>query len=250
MLRIGICDDDTTVLGALAKEVEVWAKEKTEIYSVELFPTAEAFLFAWEGRKDMDVLLLDIEMPGMDGMELARSLRKKGERVSIIFVTGNAEYALEGYDLEAVSYVVKPVKREKLWLALDRARERSESREAILVAVSAGEVERVYLSDLCFLESQGHQTILRKRDGTSIVCKVNLRQLEQELEKKGEAFFKPHRSYLIHLGFVEKITKKDVRMEGGALIPIARGKWEALSQAYIKYFRGKFQEDFGSGIGK
>ncbi len=250
MLRIGICDDDTIVLEALAKEVEVWAKEKQETYSVELFPTAEAFLFAWEGQRDMDVLLLDIEMPGMDGMELARSLRKKGEHISIIFVTGNSEYALEGYDLEAISYVVKPVRRERLWLALDRAREREENREALLVAVSAGEMERVYLSEICFLESQGHQTILRKKDGTSISCKVNMQQLEQELGEKGEAFFRPHRSYLIHLGFVEKITKKEVRMEGGALIPIARGKWEALSQAYLKYFRRKYQKDFETEIGK
>ncbi len=240
MLHIGICDDDMIVLENLAGEVKRWGKEKQELCSVELFPTADSFLFAWEEKKDMDVLLLDIEMPGMNGMELARKLRQRGEHISIIFVTGNSEYALEGYDLEAVSYLVKPVKRERLYAALDRARERMSSREALLVTISAGEVERVYVSDICFLESEGHETVLRKRDGTRISSRVNLQQLEQELEGKSEAFFKPHRSYLINLGYVEKITKKDVRMDGGMLIPIARGKWEALNQAYMGYFRRKY----------
>ncbi len=240
MLHIGICDDDRIVLENLAREVEGWAKEKAELCSVECFLTADSFLFAWDEKKGMDVLLLDIEMPGMDGMELARHLRKKGEHISIIFVTGNSEYALDGYDLEAVSYLVKPVKRERLYSALNRARERLNGREALLVTVSAGEIERIYISDICFLESEGHGTVVCKRDGTKISGRVNLRQLEQELEERSEAFFKPHRSYFINLGYVEKITKKDIRMDDGTLIPIARGKWEALNRAYMGYFRRKY----------
>ena len=96
MLRIAICDDDKRLLEVLEREVRSWAKERQEICSVELFITAEAFLFAWEEKKDMDVLLLDIEMPGMDGMELARLLRGKGDRTEIIFVTGIPDYAPEG----------------------------------------------------------------------------------------------------------------------------------------------------------
>ena len=183
------------------------------------------------------MLLLDIEMPGMDGMELAKKLRQKGERLSIIFVTGNPDFALEGYDLEAVSYLVKPVKRDRLCAALNRAARQSGGREAILVPIAAGEVEKVYVSDLCLLESRDHETILSMRDGRSIVCKEPLRQLEQELEGKADAFFKPHRSYMINLGYVERMTRKDVQMEDGTLIPIARGKREELNQAYMRYFR-------------
>ncbi|MCI8529984.1 MAG: response regulator transcription factor [Lachnospiraceae bacterium] len=237
MLRVGICDDDTAMLEILDAEVKRWAKEKQEICSVALFTTAEAFLFAWDEKKDMDVLLLDIEMPGTDGMELARNLRQKGEHIGIIFVTGNPDYALEGYDLEAVSYVVKPVKKERLYSALDRAREKAGCREVLLLTVAAGEVERVYVSEICYLESNGHETILRKRGGTNLSCKISLQQMEQMLEGKKEVFFKPHRSYLIHMSCVERITKKDVRMEGGELIPVARGKWEALNRAYMECFR-------------
>lgn len=239
MLRVAICDDDEVLLKDLDREVGLWAKEGQLAYTVELFTTGDAFLFAWEERKDIEILLLDIEMPGMDGMELAKRLRQKGERISIIFVTGNPDFALEGYDLEAVSYLVKPVKRERLRAALDRAVRLAGSREALLVSVSAGEVEKVYVSDLCFLESMDHETVLYTRNGGSIVCKEPLRQLEQELTGKQEAFFRLHRSYLINLGFVERITRKDVQMENGKLIPIARGKREELNRAYMRYFRKK-----------
>ena len=237
MLHVAICDDDKVLLENLSREVECWAREEQVVCSVELFTTGDAFLFAWEEKKNIEVLLLDIEMPGTDGIELAKKLRQKGERLSIIFVTGNPDFALEGYDLEAVSYLVKPVKRDRLCAALNRAVRQSGGRKAILVSIAAGEVEKVYVSDLCLLESRDHETILFMRDGRNIVCKEPLRQLEQELGGKSDAFFKPHRSYMINLGYVERMTRKDVQMEDRTVIPIARGKWEELNQAYMRYFR-------------
>ena len=206
---------------------------------METFASADAFWFVWEERKDLEVLLLDIEMPGMDGMELARRLRQAGEPIGIIFVTGNPDFALEGYDLEAVSYVMKPVRRERLHAALSRARERMARRAAVLLPLSGGELERLYIADICCLESDGHASIVWKKDGTKLVSKMGTQQLEQELENCSDAFFKPHRSYFINLAHVERIGKKDVRMGNQLLVPIARGKWEPLNQAYLRYFRGQ-----------
>ena len=244
MLHVAICDDDKVLLENLNREVELWAREEQTVCSVELYASADAFLFAWEEKKDIEVLLLDIEMPGMDGMELARRLRQKGERLGLIFVTGNPDFALEGYDLEAVSYLVKPVKRERLRAALNRAAGQAGRKEAILVAIAAGEVEKVYVSDICLLESSDHETILRLRDGRRIACKETIRQLEQELEEKSDAFFRLHRSYMINLGYVERMTKRDVEMEDGTLVPVARGKREELNQTYMRYFRNKLEEKF------
>jgi len=239
MMHIAICDDEKTALESLAAEVADWAKAEREACRTESYTTADAFLFAWEEKKDIDALLLDIEMPGMDGIALAHKLRRMGERISIIFVTGNPDFALEGYELEAVSYLVKPVKREKLRAALSRAKEQLRRRPAILAPLSAGEVEKVYVSDICFLESDGHDSVIWKRDGTRLVCKAGLQQLEQALAECEcpDAFFKPHRSYDINLSYVERIGKKEIRMENKVQVPVARGKWEALNQAYMRYFR-------------
>lgn len=237
MLHLAICDDDKALLDALRLEVENWAAQEKEACSVEVYASAEAFLFAWDERKDTDVLLLDIEMPGMNGIELTRKLRREGEHIGIILVTGNPDFALEGYDLEVASYLVKPVKLPRLYAALQRARERARERKAILAPLSAGEVERVYVADICYLESDGHDTILWKRDGGRLDCKAGLLQMERELAGEDGAFFKPHRSYLVNLECVERIGKKDVRMADGTSVPIARGKWEELNWAYMKYYR-------------
>lgn len=239
MLHVAVCDDERTALQELAEEVRRWAEAEGEACSVETFASADAFWFVWEERKDLEVLLLDIEMPGMDGMELARRLRQAGEPIGIIFVTGNPDFALEGYDLEAVSYVIKPVRRERLHAALSRARERMARRAAVLLPLSGGELERLYIADICCLESDGHASIVWKKDGTKLVSKMGIQQLEQELENCSDAFFKPHRSYFINLAHVERIGKKDVRMGNQLLVPIARGKWEPLNQAYLRYFRGQ-----------
>ncbi len=239
MLHIAICDDERAALDMLSGEAYAWAKANQEVCSVEGFSGADTFLFAWEEKKDIDVLLLDIEMPGTDGMALARKLRQAGERISIIFVTGNPDFALEGYDLEAVSYIVKPIKRERLWAALTRAREQAGRRVSLLVSLSAGEVERVYVSDICCVESDGHDSILWRRDGRKLVSRTGIRQLEQELEECSDGFYKPHRSYFINLGHVERIGKKDVRLANQMAVPVARGKWEELNQAYMGYFRRK-----------
>ena len=228
MLHVAVCDDERTALQELAEEVRRWAEAEGEACSVETFASADAFWFVWEERKDLEVLLLDIEMPGMDGMELARRLRQAGEPIGIIFVTGNPDFALEGYDLEAVSYVMKPVRRERLHAALSRARERMARRAAVLLPLSGGELERLYIADICCLESDGHASIVWKKDGTKLVSKMGTQQLEQELENCSDAFFKPHRSYFINLAHVERIGKKDVRMGNQLLVPIARGKWEPL----------------------
>ncbi len=202
MLHVAVCDDERTALQELAEEVRRWAEAEGEACSVETFASADAFWFVWEERKDLEVLLLDIEMPGMDGMELARRLRQAGEPIGIIFVTGNPDFALEGYDLEAVSYVMKPVRRERLHAALSRARERMARRAAVLLPLSGGELERLYIADICCLESDGHASIVWKKDGTKLVSKMGIQQLEQELENCSDAFFKPHRSYFINLPFL------------------------------------------------
>ncbi len=237
MLHLAICDDDGRTLDYLAGETADWAKAEGEACCVERYVSADAFLFAWEERKDTDILLLDIEMPGTNGMTLARRLKQLGNPVSIIFVTGNPEFALEGYDLEAVSYLLKPVKRERLWAALSRAGERVRDRAAILAPLTAGEVEKVYVSDICCLESRGHDCILWRRDGRELACKTGIQQLEQELKECADSFFKPHRSYSVNLEHVERIGKKEIRMDNGMEVPIARGKWEELNRAYVEYFR-------------
>lgn len=138
MLHITICDDEQTQLSLLENLLTEWTGNRKYEIEISLYQNADQFLFHQEEQRELDILLLDIDMPGMDGLSLARRLRSEGKNVQIIFVTGLTDYVLEGYDVEAVSYLIKPVKKERLFACLDKARDRCQKPEPILFLETPG----------------------------------------------------------------------------------------------------------------
>lgn len=113
--KIAICDDSEIDRQYVLNLVQSWAdKEKHEL-NIETFSSAENFLFYYAEQKDFDILLLDIEMGQMDGVSMAKQLRKENDTVQIVFITGYSDYIAEGYDVAALHYLMKPVKEEKLF---------------------------------------------------------------------------------------------------------------------------------------
>ena len=145
MLYLIICDDENTQLSLLESYVGEWARERRQETDITLCRSAEELLFRREEKRETDILLLDIDMPRMDGLSLARRLREQGEGAQIIFVTGLSDYALEGYEVEAVSYLLKPVKKDRLFACLDRARERCGREEVALLLETPGEIGRAHV---------------------------------------------------------------------------------------------------------
>lgn len=241
MLQIAICDDEKAQLELLDRYVVEFRQNVTLEADITSYQDARKFFFAWEEKRDTDILLLDIEMPGMNGVELARKLREYRDNVQIIFITGNPEYVFEGYDVEAVSYLVKPIREKQLEKALLKAVERCQKREPVLLVEAAGELRKVRCHDIIYLESQGHDTVLNMSHikTSQLRSKSSLSQLEQELSAEPGLFFKPHRSYLVNMLYVEKITRKEIIVDNGTSIPIARGKWEEVNQAYLKFYRNR-----------
>ena len=175
-------------------------------------------------------------MPGMDGLSLARRLRAKGEKVQIIFVTGLTDYVLEGYDVEAVSYLIKPVEKERLFCCLDKAKERCKTPDPVLLLETPGGAARVRLMDICYLESAAHDTQVHYTHSAhstgiasvgakpavsdSIRCKTGIHELEKRLQAQCNAFFKIHRSYLVNLAYVSKIARKEALLDTGEALPV------------------------------
>lgn len=234
-----ICDDEPEQLTWLEAAVREWAVKERHEADIDLCRNAEQLLFHLEGKRT-DILLLDISMPGMSGISLARRLRDRGETVQIIFVTGLADHVLEGYDVEAVSYLIKPVRKERLFACLDKARERCERGEPMLLLETPWGASRVKLSEVCYLESDAHQTLVRCIHTQELIrCKTGIRQLEEAILQQSRSFFQIHRSYLVNLLYVSRITRKEAVMDTGEALPVSRGRWEALNQAYLGYYRSK-----------
>lgn len=117
--QIAICDDSDKDAAFVQEILTQWAQDRQIEILARRFPSAESFLFEYEENKEYDILLLDIEMGQMDGVTMAKQVRKDNEAVQIIFITGYSDYIAEGYEVAALHYLMKPVNREKLFTVLD-----------------------------------------------------------------------------------------------------------------------------------
>lgn len=231
MLYIAVCDDNEADTAFTVSLIEKWKKEKMLPLQIESFLSAEAFLFAYETDQKYDLLLLDIEMDGMSGVDLAKRLRGMGARLQLVFITGYMEYISEGYDVEALHYLMKPVTEIKLTEVLDRALERVRTREKELVLSISDGMIKLPLYDIRYIEVSKNYVAVHA--GETFRVKRTLNELETELD---DSFFRVHRSYIVGLRFIKKITKTEVILKDGTEVPLSRKMYNDLNQALIRYF--------------
>ena len=231
MYRFAVCDDSSADRAYVTALIEAWGCSRDILLQIEDYPSAEAFLFAYEGNETVDVLFLDIEMGDMSGVELAKRLRQMGAGLQIVFLTGYMEYIAEGYDVEALHYLIKPVAQEKLGAVLDRAVERLKTRENVLLLSLPDGVVRLPLYEIRYLEGMKNYVTLHAVEEYSV--KRSLSELTKELD---ESFYRIHRSYIVNLRFVKRITRTEVTLKDGAALPLSRKLYDGLNQALIKYF--------------
>ena len=193
-LRIAVCDDaeeDRTYVSGLVKD---WAAQAGHQAEITAFSSAESFLFRYAEVKNWDILLLDIEMGAMDGVSLAKRVRKDNEAVQIVFVTGYSDYIAEGYEVAALHYLMKPVKEEKLRSVLDRAVEKITKNERVLHFEAGGEMVRVPIYQIRYADVLGNYVTVHAR--TDVTVKMTLGELEKQLD---ERFYRVGRSALVNL---------------------------------------------------
>lgn len=231
MYRFAICDDAAADVDYIKSLILEWNREAGHPLRIESYPSAEAFLFAYEDDSSVDVLFLDIEMKGMSGVELAGRLREMGAGLQIVFITGYMDYIEQGYDVEALHYLLKPVTEEKLRPVLDRAMKRLSSRENALLLTSGSATIRLPLYEIRYLEVLRNYVTVHADEEYTV--KRTLKELEQELD---ESFYRIHRSYLVNLRFVKQVTKSTVTLKDGTQLPLSGKAYEGVNRALIAYF--------------
>lgn len=229
--KIAICDDEKIDTEYLCRLVEKWAADSKYTIKIKLFLSAEEFLFHYEEDKTWHILLLDIEMGKMNGVELAKKIRAKNKEVQIIFITGYNDYISDGYDVEALHYILKPVQKEKLYEVLFRACERLKGREAALFLELPDSMARIPFYEIRYIEVRANYVTIYGEE--EITIKTTLSSLEKKLDG---SFFRVGRSYIINMEYIRKITKKDVILKDETKVPISRGYYEKLNRAFIDYF--------------
>ena len=226
--QLAVCDDRPEDSRLVARLASRWARQAGAEAEIESLPSAEAFLFRYEEKKDFDVLLLDIEMTGMDGVELARTVRRDNEAVQIVFITGYSDYIAEGYEVSALHYLMKPVNEEKFHQVLTRAVGRLARNEPFLTLELPGETVRVPLPEIRYLDvQQNYVTVHAGRDYT---LKRPLAEFEAALDRR---FFRAGRSCIVNLTCIRRVTRTEAELTTGERIPLPRGQYEKLNQAII-----------------
>ena len=226
-LRIAICDDARCELEYVEKRALSWGLSRGHRCEIRTFPSAEAFLF--DGADTVwSILLLDVEMTGMSGIELAKQLRREGVRAEILFITSHFEFAGEGYEVDALHYLVKPVSEEKLFEVLDKAADRLAEEPPSVVVPCDGETVRIYETEILYAEAFLHYINIHTEKGEYRIKE----SLSAFAERLSAVFYRIHRSYLVSLKHISRISRTSVTV-GQAELPLSRGKYDDVNRAYI-----------------
>lgn len=229
-MKIAICDDEKEMCSSLKRLV---LKQRPDC-EVSLFDSGRQML---QSRQRFQIVLMDIQMEGMSGIETARALRMKDENAVLIFVTALKEYVFEAFDVSAFHYLLKPVSGETFRRVFDRACREAEKR-------GREEAEQVFFrtrnrsftlrkQDILYVESRGRKVDIHTvRECVTVYATMN--SLEEQL---GEGFYRCHRGYLVNLAHVSEYEPDRILLEGGETAFMARDKYTEFVRVYMRYLK-------------
>lgn len=229
-LKIAICDDEQNQIEYITSVVTSWGDHEGHSCEIRTFASAEAFLFEYEEDKAYDILLLDVEMKNMNGIELAKRIRKDNNRAEIIFITSHFEFVGEGYEVDALHYLIKPISAEKLTQVLTKAAEKISVEPPSVVISCEGETVKLYESDICYVESFRHYIVIHTKNNEYKI-KENMSVFEKRVS---DDFYRIHRSYLVSLKHITRISRTSVNI-GNTELPLSRGKYDDINRAFIEH---------------
>lgn len=235
-IKIAICDDESFFLAQIKQMTENILNKADSFYEIMTYHSCKELLEALEQNMEFHIMLLDIIMDGLNGMDFARKIRSLKNPASIIFVSSNREMALMGYEVSAVRYLQKPIVEEKLEEALLYCFEQWQRKEEILLTTDYG-YYRVAFDDIQYVEAfdRGTQVVL---EHDVIDVKTKFRDFMEMLPHP--LFVQSHRAYIVNLSHVKKMRTNEFEMDGGRKVPISKYRYNEVSKLFfdgsVKFF--------------
>lgn len=237
-LNIAICDDEITIREQIKNLIE-----KQELnYTLKIFSSGQELI---EAKLQFDIIFLDIQMEGINGIEAARKLRERGEEAILIFITGLKEYVFDAFDVSAFHYLLKPVEEEKFHRVFYRALEELKKREQQKYEKNQKQEQffvktrmRNYIinkNDILFIENRARKVeIHTKKEMIEIYAVMN--KLERQL---GQDFYRCHRGYLVNMEYIMEYTADSIQLSTGETVYLAKGKYSEFVKVYMRYLKSK-----------
>ena len=234
MVRIAVVEDDAQALEQETGFLKRYQQERGCELKISAFQDGDGIVNGY--RPDYDIILMDVQMELLDGMTAAEIIRRQDPEVIIIFITNMAQYAIRGYAVDALDYVLKPVSYFALSQRLDRAMERLERCKTRYITVPVkGGAQKLDVSQIRYVESRGHTLIFRTRRG-EVLSSGKMKEMEDLLEQYG--FFRSNKGYLLNLDYVDAI-RDGCAILGEEQLLISRSRKNALLEALANHMGGR-----------
>ncbi|MBQ3527081.1 MAG: response regulator transcription factor [Clostridia bacterium] len=240
MIRIGICDDSRAFLQQTKFIIDHW-KDPLQPITCELFENGDELITA-HSKMPFDILLLDVVMPLLNGIETARELRQYDKNVKIVFLTSSAEYAVDSYTVKASNYLMKPFEPSSLFNCLNELISEIRSVSRCLTVKGLDATHRIPLHSIEYVESQGKHIVFYTTDNRIVESIEPLYAYEKTLSIE-DGFFKCHRSYIVNIHHISSYSHSEIVMHSGYRIPISRSHRKTFDDIYFDVVFEKAGDD-------
>ena len=236
MIHIAICDDskqERQILAALFKRYQELHATPLQIH---IFQNGFSLLDAIDQGKRFDITILDILMPGENGIEIARNIRASGTDTEIIFLTSSPEYAVDSYEVKAQNYLLKPVTEEKFFASIDSILAELDEKDtaSFIIYTTEKQYSRIRVSSLVYGEVTHRTITLHLADQTMISAVMTFTEF-QDILKAYPDFIYPHRSYAVNMNYIQYVTKSDIILKDGQKIPLSRNNYMKISEQFLNF---------------
>lgn len=233
-MKIAICDDDREERQQVVSLLDTYCHERGVTLTYKDFHSSFE-LSAIASHEHFDVYLLDVIMPVLSGMDLAKEIRSFDKATDIIFLTSSPEFAVESYTVKASNYLVKPIQKDAFFQALDDILEKkAETTSKTMIIKSSLGVHKIQLSNLVYVEALNRKVIYYLKNGEQLASTERFSSVCDTLMQNAE-FILPHRSFLVNMNYIRSITATDMHLQNGKIIPLAQRRVAEIKKHYLSF---------------
>ncbi|MBS5788212.1 MAG: response regulator transcription factor [Clostridioides difficile] len=231
MIKIAICEDEKETQLLIEDQLDNILKNINIEYEIQKYSSGEELLDS--NLKDIDILLLDIQMGQINGMDTARKIRELGNKMKIIFITSLIDYVQEGYEVRAYRYILKPIESKELKQhVITCIKEIETNKNKYIVIKNRSNTYKIYSNEIKYIEVQKKEMSIHTIN-KSFDVRYSLGKIEKDLNL--DNFVRCHKSFLVNLSYVENIKLNIAILESGEEIPISRYRYKDVKEKFLKF---------------
>ena len=231
-IKIAVVEDSADDLSNCLSLLNRYGKEKNLSFDIQTFASGDAFLMRFKSQYDF--IILDINLSAMNGIDVARKIREKDEEVIIMFATNLAKYATNGYEVDAIDFVLKPLSYASFYLRLERVMKKlGKENDNFIVVPNEGGFNKISTNNILYVEVISHDIIFHLKDDQEITTSGTLKKFEEQL--KNHWFIRCNSCYLVNAHNIRRVEKLDIQLVNDETIAISHPKKKSFMESFKKY---------------